>query len=165
MNSKGRIYLQKRSKFKEVNPGCYDKTLGGHIGAGQSWDMTLIKECAEELGFPATVVPIEEFDETVNVTDLSVVAIFKKVDYIPNFTSQRKTKKGDAVEQPWMTTIYFGYYDGGIRFVDGESTGIEVFSLEELEEELKNYPGKFTEDVKLMITKYRHFLKPVEDLV
>lgn len=46
-----------------------------------------------------------------------------------------------------MTTIYLGYYDGPIKFVDGESCGIEVFSLNELEEELKKNKERFTEDV------------------
>jgi isopentenyldiphosphate isomerase len=49
MNSSGRIYLQKRSKIKEENPGLYDKTVGGHVSAGDSFDMTAIRECAEEL--------------------------------------------------------------------------------------------------------------------
>ncbi|MBN1385744.1 NUDIX domain-containing protein [Candidatus Woesearchaeota archaeon] len=137
MNSNGRIYLQKRSKHKEVNPGCYDKTLGGHVPASHSWDLTLIRECAEELGFPATVLSIDEFDKAIKVTDLSVIGIFKKIDYIKDFKSKRKTRNGDYVDQPWMTTIFFGYYDGAIRFVDGESTGIEVFSLSELQEDLK----------------------------
>ena len=162
MNSKGRIYLQKRSKLKEVNPGVYDKTLGGHVVASHSWNMTLIRECAEELGFPATVVPIDEFDETVKVTDLSIVGIFKKIDYISDFKSKRKARDGGEIIQPWMTTIFFGYYDGAIRFVDGESTGIEVFSLKELKEEIKTNPDKFTEDIKMMIEKYEKFLKPIK---
>ena len=162
MNSNGRIYLQKRSKTKEVNPGMYDKTLGGHVPASHSWDITLVRECAEELGFPATVVSIEEFDKAITITDISVIGLFRKIDYIDRFISRRKNKKGKDVLQPWMTTIYFGYYDGAIRFVDGESTGIEVFSIKELEEELKKNPEKFTEDVKFMIKKYRNFLKPIK---
>src|SRR3989338_6472383 len=142
MNSKGRIYLQKISKLKEVNPVVYDKTLGGHVVASHSWNMTLIRECAEELGFPATVVPIDEFDETAKVTDLSIVGIFKKIDYISDFKSKHKARDGGEIIQPWMTTIFFGYYDGAIRFVDGESTGIEVFSLKELKEEIKTNPDK-----------------------
>ena len=49
MNSAGRIYVQKRSKLKEENSGMYDKTVGGHIVAGDSANMTVVKECAEEL--------------------------------------------------------------------------------------------------------------------
>jgi isopentenyldiphosphate isomerase len=162
MNSKGRVYLQKRSKFKEVNPGMYDKTIGGHVPAGHSWDMTLIRECAEELGFPASVVSDEDFDETIKITDLSIVGVFKKVDYIDNFESMRTTRDGNEMIQPWITNFYIGYYDGGIRFVDGESSGIEVFSLDELEEEIKSNPDKFTEDIKFMIKKYIKYIKPIK---
>lgn len=164
MNPKGRIYLQKRSKDKEVNPGMYDKTLGGHVAAGHSWDMTLIRECAEELGFPAAIVTAEDFDETIKVTDLSVVGVFKKIDYIENFESIRKTQDGNEVIQPWITTIYIGYYDGSIRFADGESIGVEVFSPEELNNEIKNNTDKFTNDLKFIMEKYRQYLKPIKNI-
>ena len=162
MNSKGRIYLQKRNKSKDENPGLYDKTVGGHVAKDDTYDMTTIRECAEELGFPASILSPEEFDKAIKVTNLSIVWIFKKIDYIPNFQSVRITRKGDKFIQPYMTTIYIGYYDGAIRFVDGESSGIEVFSLKELKEEIKNNPDKFTEDLKFMIKKYEKFLKPIK---
>jgi len=60
-----------------------------------------------------------------------------------------------------MTTFHVGYYNGSIRFSDGESSGIEVFSLNELKEEIKNNPIKFTEDLKFMISNYESFLKPI----
>lgn len=140
----------------------YDKTIGGHVIAGHSWNMTLTRECAEELGFPATILSIDEFDKTIEVTDLSIIGIFKKIDYIKNFKSTRTTRDGKKVQQPWMTTIFLGYYDGAIRFVDGESSGIEVFSLKELEKEIKSHPEKFTEDIKWIVEKYKKHLKPIK---
>lgn len=162
MNSKGRIYLQKRSKFKEVNPGLYDKTIGAHVRKGDSWDVTLTRECAEELGFPATVVSSDEFDKAIKSTDLSVVGIFKKIEYLPDFTSLRFDRNGKKVTQHWITTIYIGYYDGAIRFVDGESSGIEVFTLEELKKDIAKNQDKFTDDVKFMIKKYGNFIKSIK---
>jgi len=162
MNSKGRIYLQKRSKFKDENPGLYDKTVGGHVAKDDTYDMTVIRECAEELGFPASILPEKEFDKAVKVTDLSIVGIFKKMDYVTNFQSVRVTNKGKRFIQPYMVAFYVGYYDGAIRFVDGESSGIEVFSLKELKEDIKKNPDKFTEDIKFMIKKYEKFLKPIK---
>ncbi len=159
MNSKGRIYLQKRSKLKDENPGLYDKTIGGHVLKDNTYNMSVVRECAEELGFPASILSPKEFEKAIKITDMSVVAIFKKVDYLSNFQSVRITKKGKKFVQPYMTTIYVGYYDGAIRFVDGESSGIEVFSLKELKEEIKKNPDKFTEDLKYMIKKYDRFLK------
>ncbi len=161
LNSRGRIYLQKRSKLKNENPGLYDKTVGGHVSKDETWDMAAIRECAEELGFPASILSPEEFDRAIHVTDLSVVGIFRKVDYIPNFQSVRVTADGGRFVQPFITTIYIGYYDGAIKFVDGESSGVEVFSRDELKEEIKSNSGKFTEDLKYMIKNYEKYLKSV----
>lgn len=162
MNSFGRIYLQKRSKLKSENSGLYDKTVGGHVTAGDSFDMTAIRECAEELGFPATILSPDEFEKSIKVTNLEIIGIFKKVEYIPTFMSERLLKNGQKFVQPQMTSIYIGYYDGPIRFVDGESSGIEVFSLDELKEEIENNPDKFTADIKFMVDKYEKYFIPIK---
>ena len=47
MNSNGRIYLQKRSKIKSENAGMYDKTVGGHVSVEESFELTVVRECAE----------------------------------------------------------------------------------------------------------------------
>ncbi|MBU1111180.1 MAG: NUDIX domain-containing protein [archaeon] len=161
MNSKGRIYLQKRSNLKNENPGLYDKTVGGHVAAGDSYNMTTIRECAEELGFPASILSAKEFDRAIKVTDLNIVGVFKEVDHKNYFESVRITKKGNSFVQPTFDSSYIGYYNGAIRFVDGECSGIEVFSLNELEDEMRNSPEKFTEDIKFMIKKYKKYLKPI----
>lgn len=162
MNSQGRIYLQKRSKIKDENSGKYDKTVGGHVAAGDSFEMTVVRECAEELGLPAAVLPLEEFEKAVKVTSLDIIGVFRKVGYWPDFESKRILNDGSEVVQPQITSMYVGYYDGPIKFADGESSGVEVFSLDELKEELKNNPDKFTEDIKFMIEEYKEFLVPVE---
>ena len=162
MNSSGRIYLQKRSKIKTENSGKYDKTVGGHVSAGDSFNMTVVRECAEELGFPATVLEPEEFEKALKVTNLDIIGLFKKVEYLPNFKSERFSKDNSKFVQPYMTSIYIGYYSGPIKFVDGESSGIEVFSLEELKENLNENPDKFTKDIKFMVEKYEKFLVPIK---
>ena len=160
-NSKGRIYLQKRSRLKNENPELYDKTVGGHVQKDDTWDTTTIRECAEELGFPASILSEEEYEKAIHTTNLSIVSILKKVDYIPNFQSVRITKNKKKFIQPFITTIYIGYYDGPMKFIDGESSGIETFSLDELKDEIKTNPDKFTEDLKLMIKTYEKHIKPI----
>jgi isopentenyldiphosphate isomerase len=162
MNSKGRIYLQKRSKLKNENPGLYDKTVGGHVLQSHTYEMTVVRECAEELGIPASVLSEKEFEKALSTIDVGIVGVFKKVDFDPNFMSIRITKDSKKFVQPYMTAFYVGYYDGAIKFVDGESTGIEVFSIQDLVEEIRKNPGKFTEDIKFMIKKYKKFLKPIK---
>jgi len=162
LNSDGRIYLQKRSNSKEENAGLYDKTVGGHVLAGQTWDITLVKESAEELGFPIALVSSQDFKEAIKNTDLSVIGLANVLEYNENFLSTRIKKDGSKIIQPSMTTIYIGYYDGAIRFKDGEASGIEVFSLDELKQEISTKPEKFTEDLKFMIQKYESVIKSID---
>ena len=56
--------------------------------------------------------------------------------------------------------MYLGYYDGPIRFVDGESCGIESFSMSELEQEMENHPSLFTQDALYMANRYKNLLVP-----
>lgn len=163
MNSNGRIYIQRRSDEKGENPGLYDKTIGGHVVAGHTWYVTVVQECHQELGFPAVVLTDEEFKSAIKVTDLRIIGMFRKVDQVSNFLSIRKSKDGEF-RQPFITSFYIGYYDGSIRFCDGESTGIEVFTLPQLEKKIKEKPELFTEDLKYMIKKYKNYLVPISKL-
>ncbi len=162
INSEGRIYLQKRSRLKSENSGLYDKTVGGHVAKGESWNMTAVRECAEELGFPASILSEDEFKIAITTTNLKFVGIFKKIDEIENFRSVRIDLDGNKFVQPFICSFFVGYYDGPIQFVDGESCGIEVFSLDELITEIKNNPTKFTEDIKFMVVKYKKYLRAIK---
>ena len=50
MDREGRIYLQKRSKDKKIQPGKWDTAVGGHISYGESVIEALYRESEEELG-------------------------------------------------------------------------------------------------------------------
>jgi isopentenyldiphosphate isomerase len=162
MNSNGQLYVQKRSNSKKYNSGLYDKTVGGHVLKGHTVDVTIAKECAEELGFPAVNLSDEEFNEAVQTTDLTVIGLFREVDLVDNFQSKRECDES-AIIQPFITHFIVGYYDGSIRFSDGEASGVEVFSLEELKSDIKNNPDKFTEDLKFILKNYEQYLKPISE--
>lgn len=49
-NSKGEIYLQKRSKNKKIQPGKWDTAVGGHIVYGEPENEALVREAWEEAG-------------------------------------------------------------------------------------------------------------------
>ncbi len=160
MNSEGRIYLQKRSNWKQENAGLYDKTVGGHISKGESPITTVVRECAEELGFPVVVLPDEDFESAVRSTDLGIIGMLRKVGEDPEFTSRRKVENGEIMHLSF-TYFYIGYYDGAIKFKDGESSGLETFSYDELSKELGDDPKKFTHDLHLMAKKFEKYLKPL----
>jgi isopentenyldiphosphate isomerase len=163
INSKGRIILQRRSKWKGDNAGMWDKTIGGHVSADDSYDLAMLKECAEELGIPATVVDVKEFESAIKSTDLNVVAVLSKLSYLDNFQSSRKAQGGANWVEPSMTQFYIGFYDGAIRFIDSESSGIQVFSKEELKQEIDENPELFTEDVKYVLEKFIGRINPITD--
>jgi len=50
MNSKGELYLQKRSETKDIQPGKWDTSVGGHVDFGEEIEQALRREVREELG-------------------------------------------------------------------------------------------------------------------
>ena len=59
-DSKGRLYLQRRSMNKDIQPGKWDTAVGGHIDYGESVDEALCREVREELGI-TQFTPIHNF--------------------------------------------------------------------------------------------------------
>jgi isopentenyldiphosphate isomerase len=53
LNMKGEILLQKRSMNKDVAPGKWDTSVGGHVNAGETLYEALQREMEEELGLKA----------------------------------------------------------------------------------------------------------------
>ncbi len=46
----GRIFVQKRSRKKDVFPGLYEASCSGHVQAGEAYRQAAVRELAEELG-------------------------------------------------------------------------------------------------------------------
>ena len=54
------VLLQKRSKNKDSNPGCYDISSAGHVEAGRGYLESAIRELEEELGIQALPEQLKE---------------------------------------------------------------------------------------------------------
>jgi isopentenyldiphosphate isomerase len=50
LSSTGLLLLQKRSPFKDVQPGKWDTSVGGHVSWGQTYEEAARREASEELG-------------------------------------------------------------------------------------------------------------------
>src|SRR4029453_11008258 len=48
VNASNEVLLQRRPPDKE-NGGLWDKSVGGHVGAGETFDATAVREAGEEL--------------------------------------------------------------------------------------------------------------------
>lgn len=55
MNPSGDIYLQKRSRSKDIQPGRWDTSVGGHLAPGEGFEEAAAREMAEELGLAGEV--------------------------------------------------------------------------------------------------------------
>jgi mutator protein MutT len=49
-NSQGEVYLQKRPTWKDIQPGKWDTSVGGHLDYGETPEQALVREVREELG-------------------------------------------------------------------------------------------------------------------
>lgn len=49
-NTAGQVFVQQRSRHKDVNPGLWDTSAAGHVEAGESYAQCAVRELAEELG-------------------------------------------------------------------------------------------------------------------
>lgn len=48
-NQRGELFLQKRVETKDVQPGKWDTSVGGHVDSGESYEHAARREMAEEL--------------------------------------------------------------------------------------------------------------------
>lgn len=49
-NSRGEVFLQKRSMKKDCFPGAWDSSAAGHLDCGEDYDACAVRELKEELG-------------------------------------------------------------------------------------------------------------------
>lgn len=57
-NRDGELFLQRRSRWKDVHPLLWDSSAAGHVEAGQTYDATAPREVAEELDVEAACTRI-----------------------------------------------------------------------------------------------------------
>lgn len=50
LDSRGRVFLQKRSLLKDSAPGCWDSSCSGHLDSGEGYDAAVVRELGEEIG-------------------------------------------------------------------------------------------------------------------
>ena len=49
-NGSGELFLQKRAADRQVQPGKWDTSVGGHLSSGEGYLEAAVREAAEELG-------------------------------------------------------------------------------------------------------------------
>lgn len=60
-NSRGHVFLQKRSMSKDTSPGLWDSSASGHLDSGEDYDACALRELREELGLRLSASPVRLF--------------------------------------------------------------------------------------------------------
>ena len=55
-NSRGHVFLQKRSMKKDRQPGLWDSSASGHVESGEDYDACAVRELREEIGLQLNAV-------------------------------------------------------------------------------------------------------------
>lgn len=82
-----RVYLQKRSLKKDIQPGRWDTAVGGHVAYGESIMEALYREASEELGltdFNPRHLETYEFESGIEREMVSVFAVVGSYDLHPD---------------------------------------------------------------------------------
>ena len=105
-NARGELLLQKRSLSKDIQPGRWDTSVGGHLDPGEDYLTAAYREMAEELG-------------------VSGVAL----------TYLYASRIRNAIESENVAT-YLARYDGEIRFDPQEIDAVRFWSADDIEADL-----------------------------
>jgi isopentenyl-diphosphate delta-isomerase type 1 len=143
-NSRGELLLQKRSRHKDIQPGRWDTSVGGHLDPGESYLQAAVRETAEELGVsgvPLTflyhsrirnevesenvatylthydgdlVFPVEEIEEVRHWREEEIEAALGSALFTPNFEEEWRLYRA------WKQR-YSAAYSNGIAFCAGDT--------------------------------------------
>ena len=77
-NSRGEVFLQKRSMLKDRQPGMWDSSCSGHLDAGEDYDTCAVRELREEIGLRLAHAPERLFKlDACEETDAEFVWVYR----------------------------------------------------------------------------------------
>ncbi|MCP3925821.1 MAG: NUDIX domain-containing protein [Desulfobacterales bacterium] len=103
-NSKGELFLQKRSINKDIQPGKWDTSVGGHLDSGETYEEAGFREMKEEL-----------YIET------------DSIEFIHKYLHTNE------IESEYVST-FLCVFDGVIKVCENEIEEGRFFTLKEIEE-------------------------------
>ena len=65
-NRFGKLFLQKRSLYKDSSPGLWDSSCSGHLDSGENYELASMRELKEELGVKSKIKFITKLLPSVN---------------------------------------------------------------------------------------------------
>lgn len=122
----GRLFLQKRPEWKDIQPGKWDTAVGGHVDYGEDVMTALAREASEELGIdkfePEYITSyIFESDrerELVNVFRTAVATAPRPTDELDGGRFWSRAEIADAIGQGVLTPNFEQEFKR--LFIEGE---------------------------------------------
>lgn len=120
---KGELLLQKRSMNKDVAPGKWDTSVGGHVNSGETLTQAMEREMDEELGISAC-----------------------KPEFLYTYIHSN-------VHETELVHTYSYIYNGKIRFNKDEIDEVRLWSIEEINKNIgkKIFSDNFEHEIKTYI--------------
>lgn len=125
-NTRGEVYLQKRSFRKDTFPGAWDSSASGHLDSGETYDACAIREAREEIGLflektPKRLFKLGACAQTgqefvwvyrtdsngpfrLNLEELECGAFFKP-DHVNRWMAERPRDFADAFRLVWKCVL------------------------------------------------------------
>ena len=115
VNARGELLLQRRRADKE-NGGRWDKTVGGHVGAGERFDEAAVREAGEELfgdgrSPRVRLAARESFARALEGADLAREAVFRSEALCLNLRDVRVAPDGTLRNVVYHVASYLGRTD------------------------------------------------------
>jgi 8-oxo-dGTP pyrophosphatase MutT (NUDIX family) len=116
VNARGEVLLQRRPEDKE-NGGRWDKTVGGHVDAGETFDETAVREAGEELFGDGRSPRVRlagsavALGEALVAADLAREAVFRREALQLNLRDVRLAPDGSIRNVVYHVATYLGRTD------------------------------------------------------
>jgi 8-oxo-dGTP pyrophosphatase MutT (NUDIX family) len=117
VDREGRVLMQRRPADKE-NGARWDKSVGGHVSAGEDFDATLVREAGEELFSDPASSQVRlasspaEFAALLAAADLAQVAVLRRMALQLNLRDVRHAPGGGGLRNVlYHVAVYAGRTD------------------------------------------------------
>ncbi len=142
VNARGELLLQRRPADKE-NGGRWDKSVGGHVDEGETFDETVVREAGEELFSDGASPRVRlardraELDALLRTADLAHQAVFRSEALQLNLRDVRLVPEGGVRNVVYHVASYLGRTDVPIeRFAppEAEIAGLRYAAAAEVDQ-------------------------------
>jgi isopentenyldiphosphate isomerase len=129
----GRVLLQRRPGGQE-NGARWDKSVGGHVAAGEEFDATAVRETGEELfddaDSPRVVLAESErvYADALRRADLASSVVIRRVGFQLNLRDVRIAPGGGVRNVLYHVAIYAGRSDAPIEAFRPQASEIEALA-------------------------------------